>query len=409
MEEICTIGKGESLFIKGPARITLRTGRIRIGGADRSRYIAKEGRSCTVEGIQESEVKIVLGSGAQIKKFGAITPPRMWLKYSHEILQKKGIVMIIGAPDTGKTTFAAFLANEALQKGISVAVIDSDIGQSDIGPPSTIGLAFPQHKINRISNVTADEFYFVGTTSVQDICDMVLGLEQLVENALTKADLVIIDTCGYVSGDTGRRLKMQKLQAVTPDIMVALQRKDELNPIIRNWRGEVIQAQVPKGVRKVPRHMRREIRESRWRKAFDKAQERQVDLEEKILLNTYLLSGKRISTEMFEKLLQCTVVYAEEIPEGFFIIKKEKSHEYQVPPVSFSGHTLKMLDAGWEENLVVGLLKDGQCVDLGIIKRINYQNMMAVISCKEHDFDSIKFGRIKVNESGHEIGFIDWC
>ena len=99
----------------------------------------------------------------------------------------------------------------------------------------------------------------------------------------------------------------------------------------------------------------------------------------------------------------------EEIPEGFFIVKKDKFHEYQPRNVSFSGDTLKILEAGWEENLVVGLQRKGIFVDLGIVKRINYSNMMAVISCREYDFDSIKFGRIKVDKSGYELGFIDWC
>lgn len=400
--------KGETVLVKGPARITLKTGRIRIDNTDRSHYIVKKGRSCILEGIQESQIEIALGSGAAVEKF-AVAAPRIWLKHSHEILQKKGIVMIMGAPDTGKTTFATFLANQALEKGISVAVIDSDIGQSDIGPPSTIGLAFVHNTINNISDIAADKFYFVGTTSVQDVCDMVLGLTNLVEKAKERAELVIIDTCGYVLGDTGRRLKVMKLQSINPDFVVAFQRREELHPILRTWEGSIIKADVPKEVRNVPRRTRREIRESRWKKAFEEAKERQIDLEEKMLLNTYLLSGKRIDTNLFKKLLQCNVIYAEEIPEGYFIVKKEKFHEYQPKQVLISGDTLKVLDVGWEENLVVGLRKKGTFVDLGIIKKINYHNMMAVISCKEHDFDTIKFGRIKVDESGCERGFIDWC
>ena len=129
METVRTLKKGETLTIKGPARITVKTGRIRIGGADRSRYIVKEGNSCTIEGVQESHVNITLGARAEITEFVPSSTPRMWLKYAHEILQKKGTIFIMGAPDTGKTTFAAFLANQALEKGISVTVIDSDIGQ----------------------------------------------------------------------------------------------------------------------------------------------------------------------------------------------------------------------------------------------------------------------------------------
>ncbi len=409
METVRTLKKGETFTIKGPARITLKTGRIRIGGTDRSRYIVKEGSSCTVEGVQESSVNITLGAGAEITESKPGSTPRMWLKYAHEILQKKGTIFIMGAPDTGKTTFAAFLANQALEKGISVAVIDSDIGQSDIGPPSTIGLAFLRHTVKRISDIPADEFYFVGSTSVQDVCDMVLGLTKIVEKARGKAELVIIDTCGYVQGDTGRRLKILKLQSITPDIVVALQRKDELYPILRSWQKDIITVEAPREARRVPRHIRKEIRETRWRKTFEEAQDRQIDLEEKILLNTYLLSGKRIEPHIFRKLLDCDVLHAEEIPEGFFIVKKDKFHEYQPKHVSFSGDTLKILEAGWEENLVVGLQRKGVFVDLGIVKRINYSNMVAVISCKEHDFDSIKFGRIKVDKSGYELGFIDWC
>ena len=408
METVRTVKKGETLIIRGPARITLKTGRIRIGGADRSRYIVKEGRSCTLEGVQQSEVEIRLGSEARIEN-NTISTPRIWLKYAHEILQEKGVIMVMGAPDTGKTTFAVFLANQAVKKGISTAVIDSDIGQSDIGPPSTIGLGVVHNTINQMSDIATDEFYFVGTTSVQDLCDMVIGLGNLVERAKKKAELTIIDTCGYVLGDNGRRLKTLKLHSLHPDIVVALERTNELYPILRNWNGYTIKVEVPREVKRIPRHIRREIRESKWRKAFEEAQDRQVDLEEKKLLNTHLLSGGKIDRRIFGKLLQCDVLHAEETYEGFFIVAREKFHEYQVDPVSFSGDTLKVLESGWEENLVVGLSRKGEFVDVGIVKKINYQTMMAVISCREYEFDTIKFGRIKVNEKGNELGFIDWC
>ena len=403
MGTVRTIKEGERLLVKGPARITLQTGRIRIDGSDRSRYTVKEKDTCILEGVQLSTVAIVESPAAHKPP----PTPRIWLKYSHEILQKKGIVVVIGAPDTGKTTFTTFLANQALKNGISVAVIDSDIGQSDIGPPSTIGLAFVRHEIARLEEVAADAFYFVGTTSVTTVCDMVLGVKALVEKA-DNQELIIIDTCGYVFG-TGKRLKTQKLQAVNPDFVVALQKKNELYPILREWHGHILKVDVLKGVKKVPRHIRKEIRESRWKKAFAGAKERQIDLEEKTLQNTHLLSGNRIKTRIFKKMLQCNVLYAEEIPEGFFIIKKDFFHEYKPPNVSISSDTLKMIDAGWEENVVVGLSRKGEFVDIGTVKRINYKNMMAVISCKEHEFDTIKFGRIKVDESGSEQGFIDWC
>jgi polynucleotide 5'-hydroxyl-kinase GRC3/NOL9 len=410
MNERYTLKKGEILRVRGPARVTLKTGRIQIGGSDRSRFIIKEGKTCTVEGIQQSRVEIKLGTGGEMYQQGNVpVAPRIWLKYAHEILQNKGTIMILGAPDTGKTTFTTFLANQALEKGIFPAVLDSDIGQSDIGPPTTIGLAFPTQPMNTLSDVEADEVYFIGTTSVHQVCDMVVGLQYLTQKAQKRSDLVIIDTCGYVHGDTGRRLKHTKLQAIRPDMVVALQIKEELRPILRSWRGTIINVSVPTGIKKVPRRKRKEIRQIRWCKALSQAQDRQVDLEEKTLLNTYLLSGKKTDKRLFKKLLHHDVLHAEEIPEGFFLVKKDTFHEYQSPAVTVTGNTLKTLDAGWEQNLVVGLLRDTICVDIGIIKKINYTSMMAVIACKEHDFDSISFGRVKVDESGYETGFIPWC
>ena len=410
MEKVYTLKKGEILRVKGPARVALVTGRIRIGGSDRSRFILKEGISCTVEGVQQSQVEIRLGPGGEIYHDGDVPlPPRIWLKHAHEIMQKKGTVMILGAPDTGKTTFATFLVNQALEKGILPAIIDSDIGQSDIGPPATIGLAFPTQTIGRLSDIEADEFYFIGTTSVHHVCDMVIGLCHLVKKARERSELVIIDTCGYVHGELGRRLKHTKLQAIRPDIVAALQKREELYPILRSWRGLTLEVAVPPDIKKVPRRTRKELRQIQWSKAFSQAQDRQIDLEEKTLLNTYLLSGKKIEKSIFKKLLQEDVIHAEEIPEGFFIVKKDTFHEYQSTPVTISGSTLKILDAGWEENLVVGLIRDGTCVDMGIVKKINYASMMAVISCREHDFDSISFGRVKVDESGYETGFLPWC
>lgn len=411
MDCVKHLKQGEIINVTGPARIKMQTGHIRIDGMDKSKHLIKEGQSCTVEGVQESDIELVLGSNADIEEYNNVRIPRIWLKYAHSILQKSGITMILGGIDTGKTTFTTFLANQALKKGLSVAVIDSDIGQSDIGSPGTIGLSYVKHTITQLSQVPVDDFYFVGTTfiSLWDVSDMVFGLHHLVSKARDTVDIIIVDTCGYITGDTGRKLKMMKLQCIYPDFVVGLQKENELYPILRNWHKKIFQVEVPPKVKHVSRQTRREIRKSRWKKAFENAQERRVDLEEKYLLNTFLLSGTPVDTHMFEKMLQCEILHAEEIPEGFFVIKKDVYHEYNPSNVDVSGDTVRVLDVGWEKNLLVGLFKNGNFVDVGILKGINYKNMMAILYCKEYEFDGIKMGRIKVDESGDEKGFIEWC
>ena len=51
---------------------------------------------------------------------------------------KAGLCLLLGAADTGKTTLASALAETAAAKS-SVAMVDADIGQSHIGPPSAVG------------------------------------------------------------------------------------------------------------------------------------------------------------------------------------------------------------------------------------------------------------------------------
>lgn len=51
-----------------------------------------------------------------------------------------GVVMMIGGPDTGKTTFSRMLTGAAVELGRAVAYIDSDLAITSVGPPTCVGL-----------------------------------------------------------------------------------------------------------------------------------------------------------------------------------------------------------------------------------------------------------------------------
>ena len=65
-------------------------------------------------------------------------------KIAQELLNpgliQTGVCLVLGAADTGKTTLAEAIARRAASSG-PVGVIDADIGQSHIGPPTTVGWA----------------------------------------------------------------------------------------------------------------------------------------------------------------------------------------------------------------------------------------------------------------------------
>ena len=50
------------------------------------------------------------------------------------------VTVVIGEVNSGKTTLVARLASALFARGRSVGVLDADVGQSEIGPPTTVGL-----------------------------------------------------------------------------------------------------------------------------------------------------------------------------------------------------------------------------------------------------------------------------
>lgn len=59
----------------------------------------------------------------------------------------KNKLMIIGEIDAGKSTLTSYLANITLMRGLRTAIIDGDIGQGNLVPPSCVGAAVVRNKI----------------------------------------------------------------------------------------------------------------------------------------------------------------------------------------------------------------------------------------------------------------------
>jgi len=150
-------------------------------------------------------------------------------------LAEPGLVVLLGAVDTGKTTFALHAANTALARGLKVGVIDADVGQSEIGPPGTVGLALPQSPAASAADWRPAALAFVGATSPPGrLLDVVVGTRRMVDEARHRgAELVIVDTSGLVHGAAALKLKLAKLELLQPTTILALRRGRELDPMLR--------------------------------------------------------------------------------------------------------------------------------------------------------------------------------
>ena len=145
------------------------------------------------------------------------------------------VTVIIGAGDTGKTTLAARLASALAAAGARVAVVDADVGQSEIGPPTTVGLGAVTRPLGRLHDADLVALEFIGDTSpVRRIAQTADATGRLVRRALADGFAhVIVDTGGLVQGALGLALKRAKLRAADPDLLIVVQHQDESELLAR--------------------------------------------------------------------------------------------------------------------------------------------------------------------------------
>jgi polynucleotide 5'-hydroxyl-kinase GRC3/NOL9 len=148
------------------------------------------------------------------------------------------VTVVLGASDTGKTSLATWLAAR-LAEALPTAVVDADLGQSEIGPPTTIGLGRARPALRRLGEADLVAMHFVGTTSpVAAFRATFDGVRALVARARHAGFArVIVDTPGLVAGRLGRVLADGEIAAADADLVVALERGEECAHLLAPYAG----------------------------------------------------------------------------------------------------------------------------------------------------------------------------
>ena len=232
---------GYTLLVRGPGSAEVIEGEVKAFGArlgSGSRLRVPEGRTIPLEALSDSFVR---ASAESVEMVEGSTVPREWEELAEEALDEEKVV-VIGANDTGKSSLILYMVNRALEAGRRPAVVDADVGQTDVGPVGTIGLAFPGRQSPVYSDFELAGAYFVGDKSpVGHLLPMVVGSRLMVDEAVRAgARPVFVNTTGLVDGGAGWALKTHKVEALAPDLLVAIERDGELGHILRS---------IPRGVR----------------------------------------------------------------------------------------------------------------------------------------------------------------
>ena len=166
-----------------------------------------------------------------------IDVPRAWVQLPVE--EWRGTVMVVGAPDTGKSTLAHYLCRRLWAAAVVVAYLDGDPGQSTLGPPATIGAAIGVVSGRAGGGPRWTERRFVGAVSPRGhMLPLVAGTTRLAEAARSAgAQAVVHDTCGLVDpSQGGTALKLAEIALLRPSVVVGLQRESELESLLLPFR-----------------------------------------------------------------------------------------------------------------------------------------------------------------------------
>lgn len=191
-----------------------------------------------------------------------------------------GVLMVLGAPDVGKSTFARYLYLRLVSEGKRAAFLDGDPGQSVLGPPTTITLAVGQPGEGQFPPDGEVRRWFIGSvTPSGHMLPLLVGASRLVQAAFTLGvEIVIYDTSGLVDpAKGGLALKQAKIDLLRPAAVYAIQSGDELEalliPLRRSQRTGIIDLEAAPEARQRNTPTRQAYRSEQFASYFQNARQ----------------------------------------------------------------------------------------------------------------------------------------
>ena len=412
--------KGTTLLVDGPASVSLLSGKISVLGAPlriSEKLVVREGKRLPLWVKKRVTLELMLGEGASINEVDEGTVPSSWDDAAKEILSlnKPVTVMVIGGMDSGKTSFCTFLANEAVMKKWRTSVIDADLGQSDVGPPSTVGFNFVTEPVKDLFEIDAQDAVFVGSTSPSGAINKVIeGLTQLKDRVMEAGvDFLVINTDGWVEGEEAAAYKVRLAEKVGPSAVVGMQRGNELTAILDALHGvKVLVIDSPQLIQPRSREKRKLLRELSYKKYLKRAKMHSLSLNWVKVKDSLFGAGgplphKRLETLM--NLLGTRPIYSEETVTAILVVlskSKAVTEEHIKDVEEYFGKRVKVIREGDEEGLLVGLKdEEDNFLGIGILHGVDYKRrVLKVYTPVSEKVSMLCFGQIKLDKNCREIG-----
>ena len=413
-----TLEKGKTLLVDGPASVTVISGSAEVFGSTvegRGKVVIREGKRLPFTAKETTTIEISLGENASIEEVDANTIPPSWTEACEQLLnfQSKPVVaMVLGNVDSGKTSFCTYLANRLLQEKKKVAILDGDLGQSDIGPPCTVAYTFLTKPATDLFNLEAKNAFFIGFTSPSPAINKVIeGLTLLKREILEgNPDFIVVNTDGWVEGEDAVNYKVQLVKELNPHIIFCIQQKDELMSLLNSLEGfQKIVVESPPAIKQRSREKRRSLRELGYIKYLKNAKVQSIPISWlKIEANEFLGLGAtyestRQAKRVYE-LLGMNPLHFAELKDKFCIVigKGRWIREENLKKLEETvGKKVVVYRKGEEEGLLLALYNnERKFLGIGILREIDYsRKTLKIFTPISEKISIVAFGRVKLDKN----------
>jgi len=431
MVNIYTIEPGRLLRVEGPAAIKVLDGEVYVMGVicgPESRFTVLRARKVVIKPKTTAKLEITLGPDGSVEE---AKPEEEVIDVWESNLSKldlRGVSLVLGAMDVGKTTLTVILANKAAAMGLKVGIIDADLGQNDLGPPATVDAAVlvPGRAITHLRMLQPVRAVFLKTTSVERVWrEVVYGVKKLVDYLTSSEGVcsIIVNTDGWVSTERAVEYKLHMIEVLQPKNVILIRRADEADRLLKAIEEKfsnqinLVVLPAPPAARVRSREDRRIHREMGYGKYLNPPRDVTLDLRKTPLVNFPVCCGLSLDRELqsyVRKIVKSNLVHCEIISNCLVAVTTNPSlREPEIQDMPGRGKLI-ILPSGWERGLLIGLEDENNfLLALGRIRKIYYSTGKIVITVSRNftDLDKVhhlRLGMIRLNEQFEEIEKVNY-
>lgn len=294
------------------------------------------------------------------------------------------VALFLGATDAGKSTLI-----RQLHERVGGEIVDGDVGQAWIGPPAVVSLGTPEG---------ARAGYFVGDVSPRgNLLQVTTGIGLMTRRA---ARPCLIDTDGYIGDGAAVAYKTELVNLVRPDLLVLMQRRDELGYFNVFARKGVSVVDVP------VEHHSAKTREERMQRRvqafleyFGAAGRRRWSLQDVWFERGLLGRGEALDVGQLSIILGCEVRAAWKAGRAVSLVVDSSPHTLGTAKRVLDVDVIHLYHWNSLRDLLIGCLRDGEYHGLGVLKDLTPEAVS--LWTPVEGADVLQLGSLRVGEDGH--------